>query len=73
MKYKIASDSTKYCEFYYTNDIGRPKKIQVFEKKDNKYPITLWDMLHGEWAGNGHMTSEQLNEFFKHYNIRKEV
>ena len=69
MNYKTASDGTKYCEFYYTNDIGRPKKLQVFEKKNDKWPVTIWDMLHGEWCGSGNWTGERLNEFFAHYHI----
>ena len=73
MFYKTTSNGAKYCEFYYVNDIGHPKKIQVFEKENGKYPFTLWDMVHGEWCGSGHRTPEELNDFFKHYRIDANV
>ena len=34
-------------EFDYTNSLGIPKRLCVYEMEDGKYPVTLWEMRHG--------------------------
>ena len=62
-----------FKEYDYKNDIGRRKKIVFYEMKDGKYPFELWDMQNGEFCGRGHMTREEMNEFFEHYGISERV
>lgn len=61
-------------EFYYTNGLGIPKKLVVNTiPKDGKYSVTLWEMRHGEFAGNGEMTREELNDYLEHFGIKERI
>ncbi len=60
-------------EFNYVNDLGFHKRIVVGIKKNSKYPITLWDMEHGEYCGSGNVTAQELNEFLEHYGIKERM
>lgn len=60
--------------FNYTNSMGYAKKLVVFApNEEGKYPITLWEMLHGEFCGSGKMTREELNDYLEHFGIRDRV
>lgn len=60
-------------QFDYTNSLGIPKRLVVGEPKDGKYPVTLWEMRHGEFAGSGNMTREELNAYLEHFGITERV
>lgn len=55
--------------YIYTNDIGVDKMICIKDEPDEngKYYFTLWEMLHGEFCGQGKKTKEELEEYLKHY------
>lgn len=58
-------------EFHYVNDLGCPKKLVVNMIPNDKgeYPITLWDMRHGEFCGANSLTKEKINEWLEHYGL----
>lgn len=60
-------------EFDYVNDLGFHKRLVVDIKENGKYPVTLWDMEHGEYCGHGNMTAQELNEFLAHYGIEERI
>ena len=60
-------------EFDYVNDLGFHKRLVVDIKENDKYPVTLWDMEHGEYCGSGNMTAQELNEFLAHYGIEERM
>ena len=54
----------------FTNSLGYPKKIVIYEPNaEGKYPVVLWEMLHGEFCGSGEMTREDLNAYLEHFGI----
>lgn len=57
--------------YHYTNDLGILKRISIgaLNPITNKYPVTLWELAHGELCGSGEMTKEEINEFLAHYGI----
>ena len=57
--------------FDYINGLGIPKRLVVGEMKDGKYHVTLWEMRHGEFAGSGNMTPEELNDYLAHFGIEE--
>ena len=62
------------ASFTYVNAMNVPKKLVVYASNEaGKYPVTLWEMVHGEFCGNGEMTREKLNEYFEHYGINDRV
>ena len=56
-------------EYNYRNDKGYYKKLVVYPKQNDKYPISIWNNETGDYCGSGEITEEQLNEFFKHYHF----
>ena len=64
----------KIKTFNYINSLGIPKQLVVnMEPKDGKYPVTLWEMRHGEFAGNGEMTREELNKYLEHFGVDERI
>ncbi len=60
--------------FSYTNSLGYPKKLVVSAPNETgKYPVILWEMLHGEFCGSGEMTREELNDYLAHFGISGRV
>ena len=60
--------------FEYTNSMGIPKKLVVSDPNEQgKYPVTLWEMLHGEFCGSGEMTRDELNDYLKHFGISDQI
>lgn len=60
--------------FKYTNSMGIPKKLVVSDPNEQgKYPVTLWEMLHGEFCGSGEMTRDELNDYLKHFGISDQI
>lgn len=58
--------------FRYTNAMGLPKKLIVGEPNaEGKYPVTLWEMVHGEFCGSGTMTKDELNSYLEHFGIEE--
>lgn len=58
--------------FRYTNALGVPKKLVVAEPNaEGKYPVTLWEMIHGEMCGSGTMTKDELNDYLDHFGIKE--
>lgn len=60
-------------QFDYTNSLGISKRLVVGEPKDGKYPVTLWEMRHGEFCGSGEMTREELNDYLEHFGITERM
>ena len=61
-------------EFDYTNSLGIPKRLCVYEKNaEGKFPVHLWEMRHGEFCGHGEMTHEELNDYLEHFGITERV
>lgn len=54
-------------EYNYRNDFGYYKKLIVYPKKNDKYPVSIWSNDTGDYCGSGEMTEKQLNEFLHHY------
>lgn len=62
------------ASFNYINAMGRPKKLIVYAPNEaGKYPVVLWDMLHGEFCGSGEKTREELNDYLAHFGISDRV
>ena len=59
--------------FQYTNSMGYHKKLNVYEKIDGKYPVTLWSLDTGDYCGKVDMTPQELNDYLKHFGIEEEV
>lgn len=59
--------------FQYTNSLGLHKELVVYEKVDGKYPVTLWSLDTGDFCGRGDMTTQELNDYLKHYGIEEEI
>ena len=60
--------------FEYTNSLGIPKKLVVYDPNEQgKYPVTLWEMRHGEFCGSGEMTRDELNDYLKHFGISDQI
>lgn len=59
--------------FQYTNSKGYRKELTVYEKVDGKYPVTLWSLDTGDFCGSGNMTTQELNDYLKHFVIEEEV
>ena len=59
--------------FQYTNSLGYQKELIIYEKVDGKYPVTLWSLDTGDFCGNGNMTTQELNDYLKHFGIDEEV
>lgn len=58
--------------FQYTNALGLPKKLVVYDlNEEGKYPVTLWEMTHGEFCGSGAMTKNELNDYLAHFGIQE--
>jgi hypothetical protein len=54
--------------------MGIPKKLVVSDPNEQgKYPVTLWEMLHGEFCGSGEMTRDELNDYLKHFGISDQI
>ena len=65
---------SKYLKsFQYTNNMGYHKELTVYEKVDGKYPVMLWSLDTGDYCGKGNMTTQELNDYLKHYGIEEEV
>lgn len=60
-------------EFDYTNSLGIPKKLCVYEMENGKYPVTLWEMRHGEFAGSGNFTPQELNDYLDHFGVTDRI
>ena len=57
-------------EFHYVNDLGRLKKLYVYDKdEEGLYPISLWDMETGEYCGSNEISVQKLKTYLLHYNI----
>lgn len=59
--------------FQYTNSWGLHKELVVYEKVDGKYPVTLWSLDTGDFCGRGDMTTQELNDYLKHYGIEERM
>lgn len=57
--------------YHYTNDFGFLKRLNVYvsEEKNGKYPVTVWEMAHGEFCGSGEMTRKEINDYLAHYGV----
>ena len=58
-------------EYNYINDIGEPKKLVVYDLKDEKYSVVLLSRRTGDCCGTGELTPQELSDYLKHYNIKE--
>ena len=59
-------------EFYYKNNLGIPKKLEVYEEQtdNNGAMLTIiWSMHNGELCSSGYNSKEQISNFLKNYGI----
>lgn len=59
--------------FRYTNSMDYHKELAVYEKVDGKYPVTLWSLDTGDFCGKGNMTTQELNDYLKHFGIEERM
>lgn len=59
--------------FRYTNSMGYHKELAVYKKVNGKYPVMLWSLDTGDLCGSGDMTTQELNDYLKHFGIEEEV
>lgn len=65
---------SKYLKsFRYTNSMGYHKELAVYEKVKGKYPVMLWSLDTGDLCGTGNMTTQELNDYLRHFGIEEEV
>lgn len=57
-------------KFYYTNDLGEPKRIDIGDFTEKGYFFVLWSMRTGDCCGSGYMNKEKMFEFLNHYHIK---
>lgn len=56
--------------YYYTNNIGRKKRLDVFwDNGEDKIFSVIYDMTTGEQCSQGHNTKEEIVKFLHHYNV----
>jgi len=59
--------------FQYVNAMGYRKELLVYEKTNGKYYVTLWSLDTGDFCGSGHMTTQELNDYLKHFGVEEEM
>ena len=59
-------------EFYYQNQLGIAKRLEVYEEKvdeNGRIYTSIWSMENGELCSSGYNTKEEIKNFLKHYGI----
>ena len=57
--------------YYYTNDKGYNKMVDIGEKTEKGYHFAIWSADYGDLCGAGYKTEEELKEFCEHYGIKR--
>ena len=57
--------------YKYTNDLGRPKEINIsiVPNENGEHFFSIWDLGTGDMTNSGSASKEDLKRFLKHYGI----